>query len=316
MNRSLAAGVLLLAACGSTNALPTAGSSGGGSSSGSSSSSGSVPDGGNERLDGGADGSLGDGGGGDAGQMGTPGVCGQSFAVGTPTKIALSTAAAETGLTVTGDELSIAWVVESGVTYTLHYADRASAADAFSNERTLVGAWAGRPVFLDDGLSLIVLSADERAFSWVTRPTRSDAFALSPTTKFDNVNETGDRLGDPVTLGSALYYSRFSNGVMYTIVAGGAVLPNDPYSPGQPVSHPDLAAVGGQYRRMSGVSRDSRTLFYWDEPTSKTRALFRDQMSNVLGTRDVGAMRDFHVSADCATAYFTEDNDLYSAPLQ
>jgi len=248
--------------------------------------------------------------------MGTAGICGQSFVVGTPTKIALSTAGAETGLSVTSDELSIAWVVQSGVTYTLHYADRASVADAFSNERTLVGAWAGRPVFLDDGLRLILLSADERAFSWVTRPTRGDAFTLSPTTKFDNVNETGDRLGDPVTLQTALYYSRFSNGVMYTIVAGGAVLPADPYSPGQPVSHPELAAVSGQYRRISGVSSDSRTLFYWDEPTLKARALFRDQMSNVLGTRDVGTMRDFHVSFDCSRAYFVQDGDMYSAPIQ
>jgi hypothetical protein len=109
----------------------------------------------------------------------------------------LPTGQGATALTVTPDELTIAWVQptpgsEGGIQ--IHAADRASTNVPFGPARALTAAaaYAGSDgiALTPDGLGLVVVRADRMAFAQVTRSSRSGSFGDPDETPYQQVNST------------------------------------------------------------------------------------------------------------------------------
>ena len=221
------------------------GSSGGGDD-GSGSSSGGTQGDGSASGDGEADGAPSDAGAASDGVSVTPPsdssmpepTCSPNQTWGQGTAVAgLPTFDTKPLVTVTNDELTAAWVVQSGAQGTVYVADRASAAAPFGAANVVAGTTLGgstvyvdgaavsdggdpyfafdRVALSDDGLTLIGVSVGGLHLAEFTRASRAQPFyATSSEARYQTLAGTlmaGEMLGDPV-LGSNsedLVYSKY-----------------------------------------------------------------------------------------------------------
>jgi len=251
------------------------------------------------------------------------------LSVGAGTLLPASTADDDFGLSVTADELSMAWVTSSAGQVTVHYTDRAQKSDAFGPVKTVgpSSAFASARVALTpDGLGLAVVNADGLGFSLLSRAQRGDTFGAAAEGPFQLLNQqgvdvlgpAGQRYADPLFASGGAYFmfSRVGVGLGATVYAGTRIFANDPYSQGTPYAEAALMPTGVKRRFLTGASDDLRTLFVYDEAQSKSLAVSLSLTGAVVSTADLGAARDLQPSADCKSFYFTSGTpgDLRRAP--
>lgn len=250
----------------------------------------------------------------------TASICNSTTVWGAGALVAnVSTPQADRFGAITGDQLTIAWMNAAG---TVLYADRAAPADAFGAPKTLTGTIALDRVALSaDGLTLIVVRSDRTIFAQATRSARGAAFGntldTAPFAGLDplssGVEDGGDAGGgsfaDPVlsTNGKFLYYSVL--GGTSSTMAESYRSGNNPWAKGRILTTTELVGVGNKLRRPTGLSADSRTLFYWDEVDGVEKMAFRDDAILAKHNQytqfvNVGAFAGAQPTATCDRLYF------------
>lgn len=243
-------------------------------------------------------------------------VCPAVIALGASAVQTFSTAGDDSGLSVTPDQLSAAWVTDTGST--LHWVDRATTADPFGPERTLAGSFGDRVALTSDGLGLAIVNPDGLGFSLYARATRADAFTTSTVGPFASLadmgtNElapAGEHFAAPLFARGDWFflYSRVSRTGSVTYVST-RFNTTDPLAGGAPYVE-DALGVAGQLRSVTGASTDLRTLFVWDDAAKKSRALTLTAANDLVTDVEVGSMRDLQASGDCQSFWFTSGSPL------
>lgn len=349
MNRYLPVlglGLVLFVACSSSSddhapAVEAGGESSSGGRGGSSSRAGSSSGGDAGSSEAGNAGSI-DTPGGAAGESGEggaaglepgmvipvlPGTCSETTEWKGATSLAtVSSAADERLLSITVDELDIIFL-RDGALYRAH---RNASTEAFG-AAALVTVPAGYDTAYGatlsaDGKTLVLVASSGQAFASISRTSRTAAFgATADASAFQALNsrsiQTMEHYLAPVLSpdGKSLMFAAFmpppqggfpvgQTGVSVVYesywVGGVWAMPNN-------VSH-DLFE-GTSFERMlpTGISSDSRTLFYFDEGLAKEQARFRDRADAPLYTLIDLGMRDTAVpNADCTALYYSGDGNV------
>ncbi|MGZ3421044.1 MAG: hypothetical protein ACXVEF_11280 [Polyangiales bacterium] len=189
---------------------------------------------------------------------------------------------------ITWDELTMVWTTTSGSTVSVHYADRASRDAAFTTDHLLpasLGPFAEDKVGLSaDGLLLMFTSADHKTLRQITRGSRTATFDEATVTgsPFTRISGAGGE-GGPAKQLSDLVLSKDGNWLFYTDLlrtSGPSIMLSIKLGDGtwdfpNPITASSLSIDTGRRRRPTGISSDSRTLFYFDEVSEATYVAFR-----------------------------------------
>lgn len=197
---------------------------------------------------------------------------------------------------ITWDELTIAWATQSGGVPTVQYADRTSRDGAFGTPRTLpdaLGKVQDKVAFSADGLTLIVVSHDGLAIKQVTRASRSAAFDASTVTSkpFERLLASSGEPGSTATKVADIVLSYDGKTLWYTDLnktSGSSIrvsvrLTDGTFDFPNAVTTPRLRMDAGSRRRPTGISADSRVLFFWDEVDETGYTAFRTGSSIEFG---------------------------------
>jgi hypothetical protein len=185
---------------------------------------------------------------------------------------------------VSPDGLSVAWTIPganapgNSTPTTVFVADRASTSDAFGEPQlvdfgpTLVAP--DKVALSPDGLRLVAVRSDQLAFVELFRSAAADPFGSLSEDSFAAINAaaqaTQDPLGDPTLAGDdrAFFYTRA------LAVIESERSDSGPWPEGAAQSL-DYALNPGQRPRLSAVSRDHLTLFFWDDQSLVQNATWR-----------------------------------------
>lgn len=299
--RSLSACAVLsyaFSACSAgTTAHPSMVDDSGGGRSAAAGRSGSVEQSGGHALDAGAggdgsevggndaDGSAGDGGHEDAGSppleiggsapMAGPAMCSELAKWTTPSALdGVSTAATETLLSVTLDELDLAFL-RADVLYVAHRKSQSAAFGAVA-PITLPAGWTAKQgaALSADGKRLVLVSdPDQRKLGELARASRDQTFSGDvDESAFEGVNQdavyTGRIYAAPVVSAGddqLIFNSTFPNSastVVYSTRTGGSA-----WSAPRQLQANLLDGDSSTRRLPTGLSADGRTLFYFNEET-------------------------------------------------
>jgi hypothetical protein len=268
-------------------------------------------------ADGGTDASTPDG--------AAPALCDPVRTFGPAMTLGAPTPEVERFATISGDELSVAWVIAlDDATARVFYADRASSAEPFGSPQALAAAdgyYALDRVALDhDGRRLVVVRADRHGFGVAVRASRHEAFGAPEPLEYSNLNpyqreiEPRDSfVGDPVLSsdGLAFVYSEYGADLTETLRLSVRQFPEDAWASVEPLSAPELAPDGELRRRPTGFSRDQRTLFFWDEISGSQRAAWRPSSLDAFDQfLELGAYEGAQPNAGCRRLYFSQQGDL------
>ena len=242
--------------------------------------------------------------------------CSDQLTLGAGEKLGASTGGSDHGLSVTSDELSAAWMTESGGAVTIHHVDRAHGTDAFGAPRSITGAFAaGRIALKSDGLELAVVDAGGLGFSVLRRSERGEAFGdpeVGPFELLDNqgrdeLGPAGEHYADPLYANGDKYFifSRVPASGAGKVHIGSRFMFGAPFSPGVPFAEEALAPAGSKRKSVTGASVDVRTLFVWDETAAKSVVVRLSAKGAIESTTDLGAARDVQPTADCRVFWFT-----------
>ncbi len=327
-------------ACSSDASHPAGVSSGGGEQAGSAhaGTSANAGRGGQPSADGGEGGASSRGAAGEAGEAGTAGTAGEAnLAPGRPpigpstcsatakwsgasSVDPVSSAAVETLLSITADELDLAFV-RGGALYVAHRA-QASAPFSVGSPITIPSGWsvAQGAGLSSDGKRLVLVSdPDQRKLGEMTRVSRDGAFSGDvDETAYAGVNQdavyTGKLYAYPVVSpgdDQLLFNSSFAMGTSTVVVSTRSG--SDAWS--APVKLTEQLLDGGATTRRlpSAVSADARTLFYFNEATMSEEARFRDTPSIVSPLYDMvslGTRRGASPNAACNRLYSSSTGDV------
>jgi hypothetical protein len=282
-----------------------------GGSSGSSGGTGSGSGGGSGSSGGpGADGSTGDDAGADAAAPSDAGIvhvqvtppsdasmpdpsCNPNKTWGSPTNSpGVPGFATQPLVTITNDELTVAWVVDSGAGQgSVFVADRTSTSASFGTASQIVpmsvggtfdgaiGNDAGESYFAfdrvalsGDGLTLIGVAVGGLHMAQFIRADRTAAFFETPMeTRYAVLAGAlmpGEELGDPVLAadGQDLVYSRYGNSPSLTIYESFLTSTSGQTWPaGSGDGTTALAEDAGRRKHPTSMTADRLTLFVWDE---------------------------------------------------
>jgi len=170
-----------------------------------------------------------------------------------------------------------------------------------------------------DGQTLVLVTADGRAFGALARATRSDDFGLvADPTAFSALNaraaQTQEHYAQPVLApnGKSLIFLAYTPGVatnpavVYESLLSGAAwaMPNN-------ISQYIFDGTTDKRPLPSGLSSDSRTLFYFDEASNKQMARFRDRPDAPLYTVvDLGGRMGAVPNSTCQRIYYTSTGNV------
>jgi hypothetical protein len=177
-----------------------------------------------------------------------------------------------------------------------------------------------------DGLRLVYTEADGRAFSVVTRETRSDDFRPSDSDEMSMLNGPDRELGadelygDPVLSSTDLFllYSRFGGGRARTLFLSHRFSPGGPWPEGVELATATrFDAVDDDRFEPTGLSGDGRTLFLWHEAEMLEYAVLFDPVRKSFeGSRALGGLSGAMPNADCSRLYYDSagaSSDLFFA---
>jgi hypothetical protein len=231
-------------------------------------------------------------------------------------------------LSVTPNELSMAWVeLDEAGAFSYRVAGRVAADASFGNAQTLAldGLAAPPTVSLSaDGLTLVVVTADQHGFVEATRDSAEGAFGALAESRFKSINAWVSLLhgtvGDPAfgADGNSFFYSQ--SGASATVyesrrTAGDAG--PDVWPVGTPLSGPAVSVVSmaseagttNLYRHPTALSSDGLTLFILDDyPSATGRSLYRTALGAPFGaSKALGIWLSVHPNAACSELYYIED---------
>jgi len=310
-------------------------SSGGKSGSGGKAEAGSAGEAGEGGTAGVASGAAGAAGAGGAPDEGTiipvePSTCSESAAWASEQPLqGISSDADERLLAITADELDILFLRDGSPL--LAHRERANAAFGAPFAQTIpdgYGVDAGAALSAD-GKTLVLLDTTGQSFAAFTRPARDADFAATPdTSAFTGINQralqTMQHYAAPVLSpdGKSFVFAAFTpepSGGFPTGFAGISVVYESAWSGNgwaMPASiSQDLFDGTSAARALpSGLSSDSRTLFYWDEGSSKQRARFRDRPDAPLYTVvDLEQRKGAVPAANCDRLYYSSGGNILTA---
>jgi hypothetical protein len=321
-------------ACSSGTSAHPAGLSAGGSDTAEGGSAGSDAAGSTNQL--GSDGGVSSDGGattsdtaGEAagGELGTgqpsalPSACAETAHwSGASSVVGVSSAGNETLLSVTADELDLAFL-RDGALYVAQRAVSSAELDAGSPIAIPTGWSAARGASLSpDGLRLVLVSdPDQKKLGEITRLTRNAAFGGSvDESAFAAVNQdavyTGKLYASPVISAGddqLFFNSTFPLGASTVVVATRSA--GNAWSAPLRLT-PQLLDGNNTTRRLpSGVSADARTLFYFNEQSGQEEARFRASPSIDSPLYDMvslGARTGAAPNAACNRLYSGSSNDV------
>jgi hypothetical protein len=239
-----------------------------------------------------------------------PGVCDAQMMLGADQAQDLGVASA-TLLSMTADELSVAFTTGADATLALHVADRASAdADFVEAGFTLPDGFEAKSgaALSSNGLTLILVLEDHSGFGQLSRSTRGAAFqGDGDVTAFAKINGlkamSGRSVGWPVLTsdGLGLYYlSYFGNALaVQSKRSQGGV-----FDIGTEIDEFTLGGASGAYKLLSGISTDERAIFYFDQSTGHSMARFRSRPgAPFYDPLDLGARHGAAPNQDCSRVY-------------
>jgi hypothetical protein len=260
----------------------------------------------------------------------TPGACSEAaaWASGTPLE-GISTAADEQLLAITADQLDILFLRDDSAMR----AHRDLASAAFGEALTLTiptgyGVEAGVALSAD-GKTMVLLATDEQSFAAFTRTSRSADFAATPdATAFTGINQralqTMERYAAPVLAsdGKTFVFAAFTpepatgfpSGFDGISVVYQSVWSATSWAMPDSISQNLFDGTSAARALPSGLSSDSRTLFYLDEASGKQMARFRDRPDAPLYTvvdldERLGAVPD----VECKRLYYSSGGDVLVA---
>jgi hypothetical protein len=223
----------------------------------------------------------------------------------------LSTSTDETLLSVTSDELDLAFL-RAGTLYVAHRADK-TGTFTVGSAVVIPDSWsaAGGAALSADGKRLVLVSTDQTLLGELTRATRDAAFSTAiDQTAFSTINQTsiysGNTYGSPAL--SPDDQELFLNSVA---PSGGSTVVVSTRTATEPWSAPtrvSAALDGAEGARLlpTGVSADARTLFYFNEATMKEEARWRDEpklTSPLYDMVDLGTRRGAQPNTACDKLY-------------
>jgi hypothetical protein len=246
----------------------------------------------------------------------SPGVCDPNLAP-TDDQVVDAAVASATLLSMTPDERTLALVTGEAPELVLHVADRASLDDAFeAREVTLPeGYEAGSGVALSsDALTLVLVKTDHSGFGSISRAARGEAFSTEvDVTAFSRINAqkamSGRELGWPVLSGdgSTLYFLSYRG--------PGVVVQSTRQKDGRfdlGFEHSlTLSGDEGANKQVTAVSADQRTIFYFDQGTSRASARSRSRPdAPFYDPVDLGDREGVTPSSDCTRLYSSTGGKL------
>jgi hypothetical protein len=229
-------------------------------------------------------------------------------------------------ITLTNDELSVAWVVDAGGGQgAISVADRATRTSAFGSSAAVTPIVFGPPpdgggppiplpgsntyfafervALTGDGLQLIGVAVGGQHMARFTRgmPQEADFAGIS------RPLNPGERLGDPVISndGTDLVYSRYGNSTMMSVYETFLPAGQSSWPSGIPQAQMPLAMSQGARKRPTSLSSDRLTLFVWDDATSGAFGVFRNySMGTFNAMQSAGPRFSVQAAGDCKTLYF------------
>jgi hypothetical protein len=245
-----------------------------------------------------------------------PGVCDPMMAPGDAETQSLGVGDV-TLLAMTHDELSVAFVTGGAPDQVLYVADRSASNGAFSEQQVTIpaGYYAERGAsFSSDGTRLILVKQDNTGFGELTRAERGEAFgAEADETRFAYLNmlsaTTGQKLGWPVATADdeALYFVSIfcSSHVEYSQIENGV------FKLGQPIDEFTLGGPEGEFKLLTGIASDERAIFFFDQASGQSQALFRqDDGAPFYDPVDLGQRQGVAPNADCTRVYSSFEGSL------
>jgi hypothetical protein len=252
-----------------------------------------------------------------------PGVCAPAMKLGSAEAQDLGVADI-TLLSMTSDELSVAFTTGSGAALALHVADRDSSKAAFAEAPVTLpdGFEAASGVSLaSDGLKLILVMSDHSGFGELSRAARADAFVGdADLTAFTKINAlkpmSGHSVGWPVLShdGQDLYFvSYFGSALVNQSKRGqGGV-----FDIGTEIDQYTLGGKEGEYRLINGLSADQRAIFFFDQAMGHAMALFRSRDGGPFyDPLDLGARQGATPNQDCSRIYSSVASGLVAQSSQ
>jgi hypothetical protein len=291
---------------------------------------GSVPD---TNTDGGEGGAYPSGGSGglvdaDGGQIGTgeppvePSACSDKAVWSGASNVdAVSSAASETLLSVTADELDLAFL-RGGALYVAHRA-QSSATFSIGAPVAIPTGWSaaqGAALSADGRRLLLVSDPDQKKLGEMTRSSRGAAFAGSvDESAFAAVNEdavyTGRLYASPAVspTDQQLFFNSSFPGGASTVVVSTATVDAGWSTPLQLTPLLLDGDSAAERRLPSAISVDQRTLFYFNEQTMTEEARFREAPNRTSPPYDLvslGMRRGATPNTACDRLYSASGGDV------
>jgi hypothetical protein len=242
-------------------------------------------------------------------------------------------------VTMTSDELTVAWVLDTGNGGSVFVADRSSPDVPFGSPNALAtvtgndlttGDAASAPApdggqtgasslafdrvgLRADGLTLMGVTASAAQMVQYIRNQRGSAFSsLALPTRYEslgNVLMAGEHLGDPVLSadGDDLVYSRYGLSPTVSIYESFQNGTN-PWPPGSQQLGAPLAMTQGARMRPTCLSVDRLTLFFWDDVTNTAYGVFRNGVMDQFtsSAKAYGSFFSVQANARCSRLYYVE----------
>jgi hypothetical protein len=230
----------------------------------------------------------------------------------------VSTAADETLLSITSDELDLAFL-RDGALYVAHRED-ASGTFVVGDAVSIPSGWsADEGVALSaDGKRLVFVSSDQTMLGETTRTARDAAFTGHvDQTNFSLLNQASSYSGN-IFAAPALSPDDQELFLSSTAPSGGSTVVVATRATDQTWTSPlrlseALDGAAGMRRLPTGVSADARTLFYFNEATMKEEARWRDTamlVSPLYDMVDLGTRRGAQPNSACDKLYSEAAGDL------
>jgi hypothetical protein len=246
-----------------------------------------------------------------------PGVCAPDMTFGVDVAEDVG-AESPTLLSMTSDELCVAFTTGSGDSLTLHVADRASTQPDFAQATVTLpdGFEAASGVSLSaDGLQLILVMSDHSGFGQLERAARGQVFqGEADVTAFAKLNAlkpmSGRSLGWPVVSadGNSLYFVSYFGQALAVQSRRGQ---DGVFDIGTEIDEFTLGGPAGEYKLLNGLASDERAIFYFDQATNHAMALFRSRPdAPFYNPLDLGARRGVVPNADCTRLYSSIDGQV------
>lgn len=260
----------------------------------------------------------------------TPGACSEDAAWASATPLpGISTAADERLLAITADELDILFL-RDGTAMRAHR-DQARVEFGAAVAQTIAdgyGVDAGVGLSAD-GKTMVLLATTGQSFAAFTRASRSEDFSVTPDdSAFIGINQralqTTQHYAAPVLApdGSRFVFSAFApapeagfpNGYQGLSVVFESAWATDGWDTPESISQDLFDGTTAARALPSGLASDSRTLFYFDEGSSKQMARFRDRPDAPLYTVvDLDTRSGAVPDVKCDRLYYSSAGDVLVA---